>query len=802
MTTRFIYIIAYVAISSLWSFFPYYLLSYSTITSTFSGNFLINFFISESQTTTLPNVLSLTAYSWIYFVPNAYPWIKEFNVIQTSAYMLLLFIPTIFIIIKKYYKILPLSLIALLAIMFSTGYNFPFGFINEHLLLLGGPFLFLTNAYYFVIQFYVLFISVLLSIVFYNLISKVSREKKVSKNKLNLFKNINLKKINYEKIIAIFLILVITGIFVYPFATDQVYQDSGTNIDEININNGLLELKNFLHKNYSSPDYYTLLIPTSSLDGATYLTYNNNSTFADSRGLISSVDPYPLIWQSNSYLADAIENYLSSNDFQNMRNVFNYLHIKYIIFTKNYSLNSYMLKSVNGNYYNFESIYNSLEASFGSPMKFGNYYVFTNNYSKPILELIENPVFVNTTLSNYLDFLGSINSTLSKSQSSVIYSSIISNNVLKNNKINLIKASPQHNYKLPANNTFFLMNNGNIKNYTNLKLQVDNGFINMGPVCIASLQNGSTYTTNMDLRNNVLYSDNASYIKLNKTIYAPWIFNSLLKISSLPPSDRIDFNIGFNNISINAEFVNVTDGKGNMLLQLSSNFNNENYYAWNNISIPINSIGNNISFSIQLNTNDTMDINVNVNSIGFNKSTILYYGQNNYKNNPSFNSHNFELIKNENTSYNLQFNSGNSSSVIFYKFNLYKSYPVKYIFIENVSKKPIIMNATIKTSIYGNYYISHINSNHKDTYLYFFGYPKGVWNVYINSSNNKLPLFSKNNFSLIFVFPIEKNTYNLKIQYKSLVPVSFKISLTEILLLLLLFVGSSVYDIYKKKRPL
>lgn len=801
MLRRIIYLIAFVGVSTLWAVIPLYQGTFSSLSSTFNGSFLLRFFLSESRTTTLPNVLSLTGYSWLYGVPSAYPWISYFSKLQASAYILLFFIPAIPIVLKKFPKIFPLVMISVLAVIFSTGSNFPFGVINEHLLFLKGPFLFLVNPYYFVLQFYVLFLSLLLSLVFYVSVSKEKRAVNSAGNR-NMHNLMPKVKRNYQKILAVMLILFMAGTFFYPFATAQVYQTNGPNIDAINIDNGLLELRNYLRENYSTPDYYTLLIPTSSLDGATYLTYNNDSTFADSRGLISNIDPYPLIWQNNSYLADSIENYLSSNNLQNMRNVFDYLHIKYIIFTENYSLNNYMLRSVNGHFYNFESIYNSLENSFGPPTKFGDYAVFTNRYSTPDLELIENPVFINTTLSNYLDFLGSINSTLPESETSVIYNSIISDRPLENNDITLIKAPSYDNYKLPVNNTLFLMDNGTIENYTGLDLKSAHGFMNISPVTVASLQNSSTYITDMNTKNNTLYSNYGSYIYVDKTISAPLMFRALFKISNLPHSDRIYFNIGSSNITISTEFINVTNGKGNMDLQLTSSFTGQNYYAWNNIPIPVDSIGKNISFSIQINTNYTMDVNVNVNSIGFTKSAIFYYGANNYMDNPGFDTNNFESIKNITTNYQFQFSSGGNFPITFYKFYLYKAYPydVKYIFVENVSKKPILFDPVIETSIYGNYYIAPVNSGYKNTYLYFFGYPEGTWNAYTNLSNNELPIFSKDNFSLVFTLPIEKNAYGLKIQYESLVPILFEISIAEILGLLSLLVCSIAYNIYKKKR--
>ncbi|MEM3844363.1 MAG: hypothetical protein QXU98_01450, partial [Candidatus Parvarchaeota archaeon] len=384
------YILLYVAVTTLWANISYAYTGYAQINSSsaLAGKNLIQFFLSESGTTSLPHVLSLVGFSWIYYVPNAYPWIGFLPALETASYIMILLFPIAFFLIRDFRKILPIFIVSAIAIIFSVGANYPFGFINEHLLLLRGPFLFLVNPYYFVLQFYVLFIGIIFALVFYFLVDRLKKysEREV-KNMLGRVKRT--AAANYREFIAIALVIFVVGTFVFPFATNQVYQNDGNNIDEININNGLIGLDAFLHASYSSPEYITLFIPTSSLDGATFLEYNNNSTFADSRGLIASVDPYPLIWQNNSYLASCVENYLSSGDFSNMLGVFQFLHIKYVIFTWKYDSSVYwMQRSPNGQIYNMSEIFSSLKNSLGNPLKIGIYYVFTVPNVRPIVGVI------------------------------------------------------------------------------------------------------------------------------------------------------------------------------------------------------------------------------------------------------------------------------------------------------------------------------------------------------------------------------------------------------------------------------
>lgn len=447
MVRRIFYIVAFVVVATLWAFVPLYLATFTSIETPLKGSYLLNFFFSESVTTSLPHVLSMTGFSWIYDVSNAYPWIGIFPTIQSTAFLLLLFLPVTPLILKKYNKLTPLLLVSLLAIIFSTGSNFPFGIINKNLLLLKGPFLFLINPYYWVLQFYVLFLSILLSLVLYRSTSLAKNPcNSAIKQKHKVRYLVRGLKVNYLKVFTVILILFVLATFFYPFATDQVYQKSGTNIDAIDINNGILQLKSYLQQNYTTPDYYSLLIPTSS--GIVSFTYNNNSSFVDSRGLLATADPYPLIWLDDSYLAKSVENYLSSGNLENLGGAMTYLHIRYIIFAKNYnSADAYMQESPNGNHYNFKAIYKALNSSFGAPVKFGNYSVFFNRNAKPIIELIDNPIFVNSSLTNYLDFLGSINPlTLSDQQKHILYNAVLSNTSLNTNNFTIIKVHPLDNY--------------------------------------------------------------------------------------------------------------------------------------------------------------------------------------------------------------------------------------------------------------------------------------------------------------------------------------------------------------------
>jgi hypothetical protein len=796
MVRRIFYIVAFVVVATLWAFVPLYLATFTSIEAPLKGSYLLNFFFSESATTSLPHVLSMTGFSWTYDVPNAYPWIGIFPAIQATAFLLLLFLSVTPLILKKYNKLTPLILVSLLAIIFSTGSNFPFGIINKNLLLLKGPFLFLINSYYWVLQFYVLFLSILLSLVFYRSISleKSPYNSAIKRKFRYLVRDL---KGNYLKVITVILILLILATFFYPFATDQVYQKSGTNIDAIDVNNGILQLKSYLQQNYTTPDYYSLLIPTSS--GIVSFTYNDNSSFVDSRGLLATADPYPLIWLDDSYLAKSVENYLSSGNLENMGGVLTYLHIRYIIFTKNYnSADAYMQESPNGNHYNFSAICKALNSSFGAPVKFGNYSVFFNRNAKPIIELIDNPIFVNSPLTNYLDFLGSINPlTLSDQQKHVLYNAVLSNTSLNTNNLTIIKVHPQDNYEVNSSHSLLMIGNGNLESPADVGYTSYKGNVSIHPIPIVSLFNRTSYFSNMNLTEGELFSSYPSYIIVNKTIPATSIFNLIFKVSNFTYGSRNYLNFQFGNITISMQFINLSNNGSPSILSFTANSIGEKPYAWENIFLPANISGRKISLSVEDYPNDSMKVNVDLKSLRFDTSAYFYFGPDNYYADPGVDRSNFPTNTSFPSQYRFEFSSGGVFPISIYNFMIQSS--PEYIIVENTSVMPTIQNSKIGITMFGDYDMSAI-STQNSTYLYFFGPPEGNWNAYIQGSSTKPLMVDNNGFAIVYHIPPGLNDISLQIEDQSLVPQMFLLSLIEFAVLIAVLIGSFVYEINRNRR--
>ena len=159
---REISIVTLMLIATMFAFVPLYFSAVYSTPSSYSTGFVLEYFKSESSTTTLLNVLTMLGYNQVGPGSLSYPWIGSLPLISIFALFLIIMV-FLRIIVKGIEKsTVLLVIVAFLTVFFSTGSNPPFGYINERLVLLKGPFLFLINSYYFTMQYYVLFICVML----------------------------------------------------------------------------------------------------------------------------------------------------------------------------------------------------------------------------------------------------------------------------------------------------------------------------------------------------------------------------------------------------------------------------------------------------------------------------------------------------------------------------------------------------------------------------------------------------------------------------------------------------------------
>jgi hypothetical protein len=429
----------------------------SPLTPSESPSALVALFVSESSTTTITNVLTLTAYSPIQYVPSYFPWIQFLPWLVIAGILLLgaILLTSGRVIHDR--TVVLLTLLVGPVVLVMTGSNPPFGAINQLLLSLGGPFEILVNPYYFLAPYYCLYLSYMAYLVLdrywprslgiaspeasvadsrarielsnvpdgnLSVRSNLAEPEAITVQNTNLTVSARRKlhlpdRASMSAILAIGLVFASTSIYAVPFLSAQVYQPNGFYINEEIVPPDYYALSSFLSENYSGPIYNVMLLPSSS-GGAAYLTYNGgNDTFPDSEGLLQNFIPYPTIWKypqgtlltAESPAFGAIENAtaLISQEGGNLLAVLDAVHVRYVIVETDYYSNRDMLQAPNGVPYNIPALEENLNISLGPPASIGSFLVYTNPYATPVASATSFPDTVTTpTLNDYFDFLADL----------------------------------------------------------------------------------------------------------------------------------------------------------------------------------------------------------------------------------------------------------------------------------------------------------------------------------------------------------------------------------------------------------
>ena len=763
---------------------PYYAISQTSVSSYLSS------WKSESETTTILRLLTLRGFTRIAAGSPWYPWINSLPYLTLFSYITIVILLFSYK-VKKYFALLPLSLVAFLSVVFSNGSNAPFGWLNFELLQLKGPFLFLVNPYYFTMQFYVLFLSVLIYIILEDFIPSIYALMrrtgiKQSVGAARIWKS-GAKRQLPLKVIVILLLFILVGASFFPFATDQVYKKEGIFINEINMNNGLPEMEAYLSATYKKPDYISLLVPISSYPGRTELLYNNNSTFIDSRGLVASIDPYPLIFSNDSFLATTVANYLAGGNLTGLSYVLQYLHIKYVIYTTKFAKVNYMMDAPDGLPYNMTYIYDSLLKELGQPIKFGIFDLFVVPDVTSIAGVMMNPVFSNSTLPEFIDFLGSLHD-VSPQELNTLMSVIISPNLkTKGNEFSMYSYDPNiANYRIFNSTSVYLVNNeGNLSsNYSN-KYKIGNHLLHIEPERINGFPDGN-YSTNMKLVNGSLYGTSSTF-DLNGNVSTGELVNATM----LPRFNRTN------------QFVRMTLSSGNMSLNIWL-INQSNYYdlrieavspkgpyAWNNIVIP--TVDNKIHVQAELSRNNEIGITLSIPSVNFTVSSAFYYGPNNFALDPGSLPGNYipgiSILNNASLSI-ITGGLGSYSTIplILYNIGQYVLPDVKYIISQNIAEEPQVLNSNLSVSTFGAYTIklSHVKES---LFVYSF-FP--IIN-FDSSSNGQVTATLANNFTCLYYVNLDRPGFLVfTLVYDRLYIINDILYLTETLVLGIIVLVSTV----------
>lgn len=731
-----------------WTFIPLYFSSAYSVPSNFSNSVLVQFFNVESKNTSFVNVVTLFAYGWIKSVPSAYPWIHSLNLLKFISALLILVLFYTILRNKLPRHIWPLFFISIFAVFFSIGNNPPFGFFNFHLLLLKGPFLFLINPFYFVIQYYVVFISV---IIFFSVSCNFSR---VNSKSVNFCEGWSTKisltsaRKRWESIFSLTAILIIVALLTTPFMMNQVYQERGNNSDIVNLNDGVLALNDFLIKNYSSPDYLSILLPMSS-GNSSFLLYNNSS-FGDSAGLIKSFDPYPLLWVNSNAFTAQVENYFSSNNYTGLGNILRFLHIKYVIFTNSYVHNSFMQKSPNGETYNIGSIFDNLTIQIGTPVRLGMFYVFTVRGVLPLIGEVSNPLFVGDSLGNVLNFLGNIEgSSLPKSLLNSLLSLQVNNRALfpLNSKIVYYDGGTRSINDAFTNNYFFSLN-GTYVNLNSSFVNYSKGTLNIRPKSIANL---TTVSVNTNMR-----FDHSEYLSNMPGSYISTLqnFKPLTHIEvRIDPifnesGQRLSFSYMFQNETVS---IYATDSSGRLSIGIAASSPGNNPYAWNNLEASYPLDVREIYLNSSIFQDGELVGTLTENTLNYSTYTTyfsLYF-------NPLYieldQGHSSENFVGNYSIHNYTFDIrtyGSGFIVNISKLNFTEIPNLKYILSTNMNNKSYVTENTVNLTPFGNLHIL-LNATQptENLFFYLFYPPKGSWDIQFLS--HKIRLLAMNDFELI-----------------------------------------------------
>lgn len=508
-----------------------------------SGKDILSIFKLESTTTTFSHVLTLSAFIWLYDYPtsHSYEWIHMLTFLQYIG-LIYVFLFIVFIIRGRrnliYKEILFLSTVA---IVFSVGYNIPFKFLNYNLLLIGGPFDIITNAYYFLIFFYIIAICASIPYII-QFIFEPKKLKGILKNKNTKY----LHKIFKAAAILILAIIILTP--AYVLYSGQVNNTTGWNEHEFEIPQSFNQLHAFFQKNYTSPDYYVLIIPMSTL--ASIQLNLGNGSFDDSSNLFNAYIPYPTISET---FHNQVEPFVTLDNLINSNKNFSWLelteiyHIKYIVVNIYANLTfPFMAESPDGSIFNISFAENELNSSGLALYHVGSFLIYENPLVSPFVDIQNKIPLIDTNnyttlVNNILPIKGLPNQLESILVNSIPVGAFYSNSSIEFQNINRYTEFKYPNktsytmYLINSNSTLYQLNNSESKTMfpaypTNL-LSIQNISLN-GSNYIKSKQlryfSGDLFTSNVDINkyfNNyasidsiILYANGNNSVQLNAFI--------------------------------------------------------------------------------------------------------------------------------------------------------------------------------------------------------------------------------------------------------------------------------------------
>lgn len=517
-----------------WSIIPYVLVPHANLGSTSyvtSTNFQ-QVFTLQSSTTSLWNVSTLAATSWIYNVPTAFgtpdvtrwlfaPGVLGFTTFLAGA-----------VVLPKWKGLGWLYGIALVSLFAAAGDNPPFGSLNSSLLSLGGAFLLLVNAYYFLIQYYVLLLTVLVLVIPVSLLSAATSsgtdtgtsllapasvqgdnrdqpnptadrrsESPPHESRLPL----GFPRWSRGPLAVAVAALVLTACL--PFFVAPVFQSKGDNADSISLPSSFDDLKSTLESDGANSNFFTLVLPMSAQLGVP-LTFPGGSGLLDTTDLISGFIPSYVLEANTGDLPSTLMNFLATcNPCSNLGTLFATLHIAWVVWNPYVDEKSRLVTlSPSGSPVNLPLLDQSLNSSLGSPQSAGSFSVYSVPHPIPILSVRSGLSVVQVqNATDYYSLLTSINSTPNSSLRSTIGSIWSAANLTSNGGVAETRAFAYRGIPLElpesGSGTALVINSSDavspLTDWGSYLSTGGDGIVDFSPPVANALANKSNVSTNM-----------------------------------------------------------------------------------------------------------------------------------------------------------------------------------------------------------------------------------------------------------------------------------------------------------------
>lgn len=774
-----------------WINVPSFLVNFIfTSNSGYTSSKLLSIFYSNSAYASLTHVMGLSALGWLYTFPKAYGWSHVYNeILIISGYFLIpIFILGIFY-VKRIKGLTFFYLLSIPVLIISVGSNFPFAQINVFLFNLKGPFLILTNTYYFIGQIYVISIIVVIYVIISNLFSskrvpKVRENSGLKLQKIHFIINNNFvsklkdrtsrKKVS-SLIIILFLILV--SIFWYPIISNHEYQTHYSQIDEFSMPSSFNLLESYFKENYSGPNYFVLILPMSA--GSSYEFDFNGSSFVDSTSLFSSLIPYPVIETNQSFIAWQLDNFIASGNYTNLVPVLQVLHIKYVVFNPFFPSGSpIMTHGPNGRFINLTRVYNDIVLHSGRPTSLGNMTILKIPNVVPIAVATDHINYIySSNLFDYLTLLSNVkggNLTLLKSLKQLIWTN---NTEVSNNSGTSVSLDTYNGITFKKNITGdnfvnVIYQNGTLANISKdvtYKMGSTIRELNLTSKVLFSLKNDTLLPTNFKNINDTYQSlPNTTNYAFTPTILGPATGSSYVF--------EINYSTG-NNLKTGEGHWGLDLNSGNYTLKVAFSEN----YSRNTISFQESASYQKIIYAGYSNTvnlpatlnNSHLIIKVDNQSISFTLTTsksgnhifyspVLYYPRNLLWHNTKSTSsiilnnltNNFSLSKFQPEIWS------ESDNISIHNLNILEHKPYGFVLTGNVSNLSNSLKYNVTFSYQGNinYFFTKSDVNSSQTTYILLGYPTSSLWAKLGGPYTSVKLNSSVNYNIFLLTNAQSST--------------------------------------------